>query len=92
MSIVWPRALQLVDELEHALHDDRREPERELVDQQDLGLVHQHAREREHLLLAAGEAARRLLAALGELGEELEHRRRSRSSISALRAAARAAR
>ena len=49
--------LQLVDELEQALHDDRREAERQLVDQQDLGLVDQHAAEREHLLLAARQAA-----------------------------------
>src|ERR1700675_4895263 len=30
---------QLVDQLEHALHDDRCEAERELVDDEDLGLV-----------------------------------------------------
>ena len=84
MIIVCPRALQLVDELEHPLHDDRREPERQLVDEQDLGLVHEHAGEREHLLLAAREAARRLLAAAPRARGRARARRRSRSSISAV--------
>ena len=60
ISIVWPRASQRVDELEQPLHDDGCESERQLVDQQDLGFVDQHARECEHLLLAARQAAGRL--------------------------------
>ena len=74
MTIVCPRALSSLDDLEQPLHDERREPERELVDQQHLGLVDQHARR------ARASAAGRptgcdaeLLAALGELGEQLEH-------------------
>src|SRR5207237_1989621 len=39
-----------VDELEHALDHYGREAERELVDQEDLGLLHQHACQGEHLL------------------------------------------
>src|SRR5690348_17045051 len=65
--------LQLVDELQHALHHDRREAERQLVDEQHLGTVYEHTREREHLLLAAREAAGGLLPTVFELGKELEH-------------------
>src|SRR5205085_3860189 len=65
--------LQLVDELQQTLYDDRREPERQLVDEQDLGLVDQDARQGEHLLLAAREATGRLSSASAELWEKRQH-------------------
>ena len=39
---------------EDFLHDERRETERWLVEQQELRPQHQSARDRQHLLLAAG--------------------------------------
>ncbi len=55
------------------LDDLRREAERRLVEQQELGRGHQRAADGEHLLLAAGEVAGRRPAALGEHREEVEH-------------------
>ena len=48
-----------------------REALRRLVDEEQPVLVHERARERDHLLLAAREGAGLLLGALDELGEEL---------------------
>ena len=75
MIIVWPRLLELLDQLEQPLHDQRREPERQLVDHQQLGFVDQHPGQRDHLLLTARQARRDLLAVVVELGEELEDAR-----------------
>ena len=52
--------VQLADDAEDLAHDQRREPERRLVEHEQPRPRHQRAREREHLLLAAGERARRL--------------------------------
>ena len=64
----------------HLVDDDRREPERELVGDEQARRLHQHAREREHPLLAARERAGDLLAPLAQAGEQLvrtvERRRR----------------
>ena len=55
------------------LDDDRREAERELVDEQDHArLRDERLREHDHLLLAAGEQAAGDRPALLELGEQLE--------------------
>ena len=62
MIIVMALVVQPRDDLEHLLHDDGREPERQLVDDQHLGLVHQRHREREHLLLAARRGRRPALS------------------------------
>ncbi|KTT92362.1 hypothetical protein NS44R_14610 [Mammaliicoccus sciuri] len=51
--------VDLVDDL-------RREAERRLVDGHDAGRGHQRAADHQHLLLAAGEHARRGVAALGQ--------------------------
>ena len=48
-----PALVNLRDDAEHRLHDDRGEAERGLVEQQQAGLGHQAARDRDHLLLAA---------------------------------------
>ena len=54
------------------LDDQRREPERELVDQQQLRLAGERPGEREHLLLAAGEQPCAPPHEGLQLGEELE--------------------
>src|SRR5436190_16533403 len=53
------RALRsnLRDGLEDGAHDERREPERGLVEQQHLRPAHQRTGKGEHLLLAAGKGA-----------------------------------
>ncbi len=58
--------LQAGDEL---LHHDRRQPERQLVDHQNLGPRHQPARDRQHLLLAARQRSGLLRATLFEARE-----------------------
>ncbi len=46
------------------------EPERELVDDQDVGLGGEHLRERQHLLLTAGQRRRGDVGSLGQLREQ----------------------
>ena len=48
---------ELAHDRQQPLHDHRREPEAELVEEQQLRLPCQRARDREHLLLAPGEQA-----------------------------------
>ena len=57
-------AVELGDDAEDLLDHERREAERGLVHQQEARPRHQRARDREHLLLAAGQRAGELLAAL----------------------------
>ena len=62
-----------------------REPERELVDHQQARLLDERHAEREHLLLAAGEVAGRLVEPVAQDREQLEHvlgRRRRRAALS----------
>ena len=54
------------------LRDQRREPERRLVEQQEPRPPHQGARDGEHLLLAARQRAAALAEPLGEAREQLE--------------------
>ena len=63
--------LESLDDVEQRVHDERREAERELVDEQELRLEQQRAPEREHLLLAAGERRRVLVAARAQGGEHV---------------------
>ena len=51
--------VELLEDLEDAVDHQRREAERRLVEQEQLGARHERARDRELLLLAAGELARR---------------------------------
>src|SRR3954453_15938370 len=51
-----PRLVDLLDDLEAPLDEDRREPHRRLVHEQKLRLRHQRAAHRDHLLLAARES------------------------------------
>src|SRR5204863_313136 len=67
------RSAVLVDPrevLEDRAHDDGRQPQRGLVEHEQARPRHQGAPDRGHLLLAAGEGAGELAAALGEAREE----------------------
>src|SRR5581483_6037432 len=65
-------AVQVAQDAEQLLRDERRETERRFVEQHQAGPPHERPRDREHLLLAAAHAARRLRAPLGEAGEDRE--------------------
>jgi len=71
MSTVSPFGADALHELEHLLHDERRQAGRRLVHQQELRPRHQRAADRAHLLLAAGERAGKLLAPVLEAGKQL---------------------
>ena len=62
---------QLADDARDLAHDDGRQAERRLVEEQTLGLGHEPAPDRQHLLLAARERAAALLHALAQPREEL---------------------
>ena len=78
-----PRSRIACERPEHDVDDRRREPERRLVEQQDVGLGDQRARDRELLLLAAGECARLALAELLDDRKELVDAREDRSDAAA---------
>ena len=58
--------VQHVDDLADLRHHARHQSFRRLVEQDDLGLQHHGARDRQHLLLAARERAAGLVASLGQ--------------------------
>src|SRR5207245_6765128 len=66
------RPVDLLDDAEDGLGDLRREPQRRLVQQEQLGPGHQRPRDREHLLLASGERSGHLPLALAQDGKEGE--------------------
>ena len=59
-----PVGVDALDQREQLLDQERREPERRLVEDQQLRLGHQAAADRQHLLLAAGERAGALRSAV----------------------------
>jgi hypothetical protein len=63
--------LQLLDLGDGVRYEDRREPHRGLVHDEQPGRRHERARDGEHLLLAARERAGQLAAALLQQGERL---------------------
>ena len=65
------RRTQRRDDAEDLAHDQRRETQRRLVEQQQLRLAHQRPSHRQHLPLAAGQRARELVAPLGQARETL---------------------
>src|SRR5262249_57255903 len=65
--------VEVADDAEDLLGDERREAERGLVEQQQARASHEGARNRQHLLLAARQRTAALIAALGEAWEEREH-------------------
>ena len=71
--IAWPRCAQALHDLLHLQHQARRKALGRLVHQDQLGIGHQGAADRQHLLLAAAQRAARMIDALGELGEFPQH-------------------
>ena len=67
-------AVDVGDDREDLLDDQRRQAERGLVEQQQPRPAHQGAGDGKHLLLAAGQGTAALAAALGEDGERGEDR------------------
>ena len=65
--------LQALDDLNELVDDDRREPERQLVDHEHLGVVQQRDGERQHLLLPTGQRCRPAVLFARQHGEEPEH-------------------
>ena len=65
-----PDGLELLDRLQQLLHDERRESEGELVDDEHLGVVEQRPCERHHLLLATRQRGCGLTGALAQTREE----------------------
>src|SRR5262245_12072352 len=68
-----PLLVDFRDDREDLLDQDRRQPHRGLVQEQQFRPAHQRASDRQHLLLAAGQRAAGLLAPLGEAGEQRVH-------------------
>ena len=66
------RGPQPVEVLVHLVDDDRRQAQRQLVGDEQLGLFHQDARHGQHPLLAARERAGNLLAPVAERREQGE--------------------
>src|SRR5262249_21057627 len=67
--------LQLLDLLDRAADQYRRQPNRGLIDKENAGRQHQRTRKRQHLLLASAHAAGELATALGEPRKRLEAER-----------------
>src|SRR5574341_223972 len=63
-----------LDRLQDALDEERREPERRLVEQEQAGPHHEGHPETDHALLAPGERAGELLPSLGEDRQEGQDR------------------
>ena len=76
-----PEIAQLRDQAEDFRHQLRRQAERRLIHQQQLRPRHQRPRDCQHLLLTAGEVARRLVQALPQDGKELRTSDRDRPAI-----------
>src|SRR5580765_1405668 len=62
--------VDLDDRLEDPLDEDRGEPHRRLVEQQERRMGHERPADRDHLLLAAGECSGLLLLSFREPGKE----------------------
>ena len=69
--IVRPSRFRLPNLLQQVLHHERRQAFRRLVEQQQLGIAHQRARDRQHLLLAARQNAALPVGQLAQLREQL---------------------
>ena len=65
--------MQLLDDAENLIHQNRGQAHGGLIQHQELGPAHQRPRHGQHLLLAAGEGAGNLLFPLPEAGKALEH-------------------
>ena len=67
-----PCSRNALHDLQQLLDDERREPERQLVDHEELRLGEERHREREHLLLAARELRGRVAEPRPQHREEIE--------------------
>ena len=81
-TTVMPAGVEPAHDVAQRGDDHRREAQRQLVDQQHLGSQQQRRGERELLLLAAGQVAGELVAALGQ---DREQRRSPRPGPRAMR-------
>src|SRR6266850_4936957 len=79
--------LELLDLGDGMRDQDRREPHRGLVHQQQAGRGHQRAADRQHLLLAARERAGELAPALRQDGKNLERKGKIPADVGARRLA-----
>ena len=70
--IVIALAIDVADRVEDLLNEHGRQSRTRLVQQEEPGVRHERAADREHLLLAPREGARHLGDALGEPREERE--------------------
>ena len=68
-----PRLADMDERVEQLVGEERREPQRGLVEEQHLGGRHKSAADRHHLLLAAAHGAHRLAHPLRELGKQGQH-------------------
>ena len=67
-----PGLLQLNHHVRHGIDNDRRDAFRRLVEQDKTRIAHERARDRQHLLLAAGETPAQAVPRFGEIREEIE--------------------
>src|SRR5262245_7501683 len=74
-------APNLGEAAQQVLHHDRRQAERQLVDQQQFGPAHDGAAERQHLPLAAGEEAADPALEIAELRKELIDQRLASAAL-----------
>ena len=65
------RIFAFIDEQEQSIDDDGRKPLQRLVHEQQRGVAHQRAADRQHLLLAAGNLVAHVGAAFGKPRKEL---------------------
>src|SRR4030095_10843322 len=65
--------LDMADGVEDRFDQQRGQPQRWLVEQQQMGATHQRSADCQHLLFAARKGARRLVASILETGEEIVH-------------------
>ena len=73
MTVATPSARIARDGAPDLLGDQRRQPLGRLVDEDQVGVGHQRAADRQHLLLAAGELVAAVAAPLGEAREQREN-------------------
>src|SRR5215469_14666181 len=66
-------ALELADYPPHLAHEERSQPLRGLVEEEEVGIAHEGAPDGQHLLLAARELVRAIAPTLAQPGEELVH-------------------
>src|SRR4051812_394581 len=77
--------VDLADLVEDRVHEERRQPRRRLVEQEQVGLGDERARHRQHLPLAARQRSRTLPAPLAQARKQVEDLRQARLRVDAER-------